>query len=231
MKSIIYNLFLISVGLNLFFNCSEKSVNPEMVDAPPQFVVLNVSLQEDSLGNISGYLEGELTADTIPTIEYIKINDSTYQCQPVVNLGYVTFSLKIGEGSISDIDVEVKTSIGSVQGSISAPDNITEVALVPDTDLVVNQSAKIQWKKSKADYYRYIIDTPGRNDNYGILTTNEISMNQFIRTEGAYQFFISAINGPLAEENATANMHGEGFGFLYFESQMEIMTFNVKGSV
>ncbi len=185
------------------------------------------------------YISGVVRADPIPTFEYYKAGGQMFSGDSLFwyNQGYISFgdwNLRITE-NLDPLTVEVKTSQGTVSGTITVPDTI-DTAFVnhPDT-LPIGQSLIVSWSGSGADFYNlYLyyewIDNQGywhyeyenevvKNSPY-TFPANTFPYNGIISYIG-----IRAMNGPFPQPGANGNMTGNGTGFLYYDND-RFYTFN-----
>lgn len=215
---------------SLLINCSEKTNNPQSSEPPPQYIILNANYVENSFGDTeddilsSGtILTGEIAAVQIPSIEYIKINDSIYTVNPSIGFGNITFSLQIDNNQVppEQLDVEIKTSVGIMYGSVTLPDTVTNLQLNPATPSK-SQPLTISWKSS-ADFFKY--SQSGRfGTSNGLTTSNEIryDTDDLRWMNGEYYFDVFPVNGPLPGES---NMTGDGVGFLTYKNKSNRISF------
>ena len=217
-------------------SCSKNSTEPEIIGEPDQLVLINIqpiNLQsiENGKATIRSVLsiDGSVVADTLPSIESVTVNDSTFLIESDFALGAITFSMIYDEevSSIENIDIEVKTSIGTLSGSIANPDTISNIAFNPALPIQPNQQLTVTWDKGNVQYYRFTLFSR-RSYLNEIVTTNKITIpaSQF-QSNGTYQLAICGVNGPVPQEGAEGNMGGVGAGFLYFTNNYQYFDITV----
>jgi hypothetical protein len=222
-----YSKIIISIYLIMLFavRCSKNSTEPEIIGEPEQFMVINIqpiNLQSIENGettiNSALRIDGKVVADTLPSIESVTVNESPFMVESGFEFGEKTFTIIYDKevSSIENINIEVKTSIGIMFGSVANPDTITNISFDPALPMQSNQKLTVTWDKGKVQYYRYLLFSR-RNYFQEITTTNkiEIPATQF-RSDGMYQLAVYGVNGPVPKEGTKGNMSGDGVGFLYF---------------
>jgi hypothetical protein len=218
-------LILICLVILLTADCSKNSTEPEMIGVPGQFIV--ISIQPVNLPNAENgeiiiqsalKIDGRAVADTLPSIESVTVNGIPFAVESGFEFGEKTFTIIYNNdvSSIENIDIEVRTSAGTLSGSVASPDTISNISFNPTLPIQSNQKLTIIWDKGNAQYYRYSLYSR-RNYFEEITTANkiEIPATQF-RSDGTYQLAICGVNGPVPQEGAKGNMSGDGVGFLYF---------------
>ena len=229
----------ISVCLILLFTagCSKNSTEPEINGEPGQFMVINiqpVNLQNIENGETTGRsalrIEGKIVADTLPSIESVTVNNATFTVESDFELGEKTFTILYEKdvSSIATVDIEVQTSAGTLSGSVSNPDTVSNIRFDPELPIRSNQKLTVKWDNGNVQYYHYLLFSR-RNYSEEITATNKIEIpgTQF-RSEGTVQLAICGVNGPLPQEGAKGNMTGEGVGFLYYMNHYQYFNITVE---
>ena len=220
----IYFIILLTVS------CSKNSTEPEIIGEPDQFMVINIEPinlesfeNEEIIIRSALSISGKVVADTLPSIEFVTVNDTTYMVESGLEIGEKTFSIIFDKevSSISNIDIEVKTSIGTMYGSIAKPDSISNISFNPALPIQSNQKLTVMWEKSNPQYYHYMLFS--RYNYFDEITkTNKIELPAIqFSSNGTYQLVIYGVNGPVPQEGAEGNMKGDGVGFLYFRNDYQ----------
>ncbi len=200
----------------------------------------DTALQNRTLADVeSTNVYGTVFADPVPTLEHIKVGQSTfaganyYEYLP----GYIMFGeyyygfsiyndyILIGT-DFTPLSIELKTSSGTLNGTISLPDTIQSVTVTIDDTIPVNQPIPISFSCSDADFYRVSFtyqhqDGPASYVSYEIdtfVTNKSVTFpgSKIPKNGNIYGFFVVPVNGPLPQAGANGNMTGEGVGYLYY---------------
>lgn len=123
------------------------------------------------------------------------------------------------------LDVELQTSLGKVNGNISLPDTIMKIELSETNNLPLSTLFTISWAGSNADFY-YVACDYKYNDNgmeYKYLADYTSDMH-YTFEDSIFSFngtisniIVQSINGPIPKVGAEGNMSGNGF--LYYSSK------------
>ena len=177
---------------------------------------------------------GVIIADPMPTFEYFKMGEETFSDEDYSHYlpGYIVFgdfSLNnntLITSNFSPLNVEVKTSLGLVTGSVNLPDVIDLISLSEYDTLALGEPFTINWTGSNADfynvncYYRWI-NNEGNTESADLqefVTGNSITYpgSEFMHNGEISFVYVQPVNGPLPIEGAEGNMTGDGNGFLYY---------------
>lgn len=182
---------------------------------------------------------GVVFADPIPSFEYYKMGDSTYSGEEYFNYypGYISFGdfndnvdVRL-TSNFNPLNIEVKTSLGKLSGSIVLPDTIVSLTLSEYDTLELGNSFTISWSGSNANFYtvycRYTwIDNDG-NWYYEYLNdfvsgTSITYPGSIFSHNGEIEYIgVQPMNGPIPVAGSEGNMSGEGSGFLYYQVEPE----------
>lgn len=174
---------------------------------------------------------GVVFADPIPSFDYLKLGNEISNWHEYYP-GYIAFGedLRI-TNNFHPINVEVKTSAGTVKGNISLQDTIDSINLSTYESLDLGESFTISWTGSNADFYLVYCDYEWKDNNgtwhYTDLDTfvtgNSVTYpgTIFIHNGEIDYIRVYPYNGPLPKEGAIGNMTGDGSGFLYYERSSE----------
>ena len=157
----------------------------------------------------------------------------------VVYFGYTYFgdndSTAMITSNFTPLDVEVKTSQGKINGTISLPDTIMTLGLSETSNLPLSTPFTISWAGSNADFYYVSFDYEYKdeNDNWQYEYFDEMTSDNSFTFPGSIFSYngeieyisIQPINGSVPQEGAEGNMSGDGSGFLYYW----VNTFNYEG--
>jgi len=179
---------------------------------------------------------GVVLGDPLPGFEYIKLGNTTFSGSNYCNYypGYVSIEDFGDEGDLmitsnyDPLNVEVKTSLGKVSGTITIPDTLTSISVSDDT-LQLGEPFTISWSGGNADFYSVYCDYEWKDNNdnshYTYLDTFVTGSSVtypgtiFIHDGEIDWISIYPYNGPLPKEGVEGNMIGEGSGFLYYENE------------
>ncbi len=234
--------FLVILFFSLInFNCEEETTSSngggttrqQIVTVWANYKIIYTANEQKVLADsANAYISGVVFADPIPTFEYYKAGGKIFNADTSFRYsnGYLGFG-QYGEVITEHLDpltVEVKTSQGTVSGTITVPDTI-DTAFVNHPDILpIGQSLIVSWSGSGADfyslYYNYEwIDNQGywhyeyenevvQNPPY-TFPTNTFPYNGII-----YFIDIQSMNGPIPQPGSKGNMTGNGTGFLYYDN-------------
>ncbi len=176
---------------------------------------------------------GELIGENITTIEYILIGTDTVAYGDSYsidrnNWGVINFNTPTGtfiEPSFPKRFL-IKTTIGSIEGTIVMPDSVKNIEYDKQDSLNVGESLLVNFTSEEGDYFKL---------NYALfyeLSTSPVTFNEFgekISREnsvlidstvtfrnGTLQISsIEIFKGPFPEDGSVGNMTGDGMGYLY----------------
>jgi len=185
--------------------------------------------------NTTGW--GVVFGDPLPEFTHLKLGETVFSGDEYSSVypGYI--GIGIGENdeeramitsNFNPLDVEVKTSLGTVNGTVSLPDTITAVTLSEYDTLQLGESFTVSWTGSNAEVYSVTIEYQwvDENDNWHYEWLDEFVTGNSIAYAGSIfshngeigYIRVQPMNGPLPEEGAIGNMSGDGSGFLYYIS-------------
>jgi len=166
-------------------------------------------------------LWGNLYSDPLTRVEYIKVGSEKYENDDY--FGYYGFEIEWEEIplplNLDPLNVEIKTQLGLLKGSVSLPDTINTIHSNVDDTLNIGQSLTISWTGSNFDFVSIIgwfyneewidLDT--------LISSNSVTFDGSIfNHNGDIHLYFIPVNGPIPVEGASSNMTGDGGGFLYY---------------
>jgi len=238
-SKIIY--LLLSAILLFYFNCEKSSVRSDGIISDQVAIVL-VYYNSSYLYNeqtVQKNLEptthvwGTLIADSTTTIEYFKAGGCVFDDKSYFNYddGVIYFGTLHTPlmGNVDPLEVEVKTSQGTLSGSVTIPDTIDTAYVSHSDTLRVNEPLTVYWDDTGADFFAIDISCSFTNSNSDDERVSAIAYNSpftfsgtsFANYRKINYFFISSFNGsyPLIASDSTyiggGNMNGTGKGFLF----------------
>ena len=240
MKRTLTILITLVVGI-LFFGCEgDNSTNSDSV-AQIMFVYAEHSNSYwDDQSDEEVFVEntmawGVVFGDPIPEFNYIKLGETTFSGDDYYEYypGYVGFGFgddadepAMITSNFNPLSVEVKTSLGKLNGSISLPDTIISLELSEHDTLQIGESFTISWPGSNAEFYSVYCNYEWRDENENwhwedlndFVTGNSITyLGSIFSHNGEIDYIhVQPMNGPLPEAGAEGNMSGDGSGFLYY---------------
>jgi len=177
---------------------------------------------------------GVLLADSTPVFEYFKMGKESFSDSEYVKLfeGYISFGDYDFDGNaiitsdFNPLNVEVKTSLGKISGSLNFPDKIQSIILSEYDSLALGDPFTITWTGSNADFYNVSCNYHWRDGdgNLGTTVLSEFVSDTSITFPGSLFLnngeinfiFVIPQNGPPPSDNSVGNMSGDGDGFLYY---------------
>ena len=141
-----------------------------------------------------------------------------------IGRNYTGSDIRIFE-NIDPLTVEMNTSAGVINGTVSLPDSVMNIQLDTTGHISVNTRFSVDWECQNADYFlvyvsQTIHDSLGTHHLYvnEIVTETAISFPDtlFSRPGRLSRFRITPINGPIPSDNMSPNMTGDGFGYLSY---------------
>lgn len=230
-KPIIF-LIIFSIAVFMLVSCEKNSTESESVSQ----IILVWAYHDydywDYETDERVYIEnteawGVVFADPLPGFDYLKLSNKISNSHEYWT-GYIGFGEDARITSNFDpLEVEVKTSFGKVNGTISLPDTITDLSLSEYDTLQLGESFTISWS-GNADFYSIYCEYEWIDDNDDwqytdldtIISGNSIIFPGIIFTHNGEISYIRVYqeNGPLPKEGAVGNMAGDGSGFLYYEN-------------
>lgn len=177
---------------------------------------------------------GVVFGDPLPAFVHLKLGETVFsgESSSTTYPGYVGFgNFENDENAMitsnfTPLAVEVKTSLGTVNGTVSLPDTITALTLSEYDTLQLGESFTITWSGSNADFYSVDCDYEwvDENGNWHWEDLREFVAGNSITYAGSIfshngeidYIRVQPMNGPLPEEGAVGNMSGDGNGFLYY---------------
>ena len=128
--------------------------------------------------------------------------------------------------NFTPLSVEVKTSLGTLNGSINLPDSIESLTLSEYSTLNLGQPFTITWTGSNANFYSVYCDYRWKDNNGNwqsadlndFVSGNSITYpgSVFIHNGEISYIRVQPMNGPMPGVGAKGNMSGDGSGFLYY---------------
>ena len=184
---------------------------------------------------------GVILSDTLPEFTHLKLNETVFSGDDYSEIypGYIIFgdndSTAMITSNFTPLDVEVKTSQGKMNGTISLPDTIMTLGLSETSNLPLSSPFTISWAGSNADFYAVSISYgyKDENDNWQYEYFDEMTSDNSFTFPGSIFSYngeidyitVYPINGTIPKEGAEGNMSGDGSGFLYYWAN----TFNYEG--
>ena len=178
---------------------------------------------------------GVVFGNPLPEFTHLKLGETFFIGNEYSEIfpGYVSFGNFNSDENImitsnfTPLDVEVKTSLGVLNGTITLPDTITTLTLSEYDSLQIGESFTISWSGSNAEFYSVSCDYEwvDENDNWHYEDLDEFIVGNSITYDGSIfahngeinYIRVQPMNGPFPENGAIGNMNGEGSGFLYYE--------------
>jgi len=243
MKSTFAILVLIFIGLSLF-GC-KNSTDTEVIISQVLFFYAyhSDSYWDDQIDEVV-YDEnttggGVVFANPIPSFEHYKMGTSTFGGEDYYRYypGYLSFGDfndnvdAMITSNFNPLNIEVKTSLGNLNGSVALPDTINLITLSEYVHLELNQPFTVSWHGSNADFYSVYCDYEwiDNNGNWHYEDLNDFVTGTSITYPGSIfshngeieYIRVQPFNGPLPGSGAVGNMTGEGSGFLYYQVDSE----------
>ena len=176
-------------------------------------------------------LDGGNMSDPLPALNPVKVGNQNYsenneQFEYYYDRGYIWFDTDDIELP-NPLSVEIKTSLGSVSGSEALPDTVTNLTFTTTDTLQLGQSLTISWTGSNADFYsiwgsyQWSDSTDYHYVNLDtILTATSVTYAGSLFTHDGFIYlgYLQSLNGPFPQSGSSANMTGDGIGFLYYEN-------------
>ena len=175
---------------------------------------------------------GLVLSDPLPGFTHIKLNETVFSGDDYseISYGYTYFgnndSTIMITSNFTPLDVEVKTSQGTLNGIISLPDTIMTLGLSETGNLPLSAPFTISWAGSNADFYyvAFDYDYKDENDNWQYEYFEEMTSGNSFTFPGSIfshngeinWIRVQPINGTIPQEGAEGNMSGDGSGFLYY---------------
>jgi len=186
---------------------------------------------------------GVVISDPMPEFTHLKLNETVFSGDDysIIYPGHIGFGSFDNDSTaritsnFTPLDVEVKTSQGKVNGTISLPDSIMTLGLSETSNLPLSTPFTISWAGSDADFYSvyFNYDYKDENDDWQYESFEEMTSDNsftfpgsiFSYNGGIKYIRIQPINGSVPQEGAEGNMSGDGSGFLYYWAN----TYNYEG--
>jgi len=234
-------LILISI---LFIVGCDNATEPDTKQSMFVYAQHDNSYYDDDYNSV--YIEntevfGVIFSDPLVEFTYLKLNETVFSGDDYSEIypGYTMFgdndSTAMITSNFTPLDVEVKTSQGMMNGTISLPDTIMTLGLSETSNLPLSTPFTISWAGSNADFYTvsFSYDYKDENDNWQYEYFDEMTTDNsftFLGSIFSYNGEINYItvqpsNGTIPKEGAEGNMSGDGSGFLYYWAS----TFNYEG--
>jgi len=173
--------------------------------------------QKVEIENTSG--GGVLFADPLPSFEYLKMGDITFTGSDYYSYrpGYLNFiddNLKEFRitSNFSTLNLEIKTSICKITGTIKLPKTIDALSLSEYNNVALGKSFTISWSGSNADFYsvRYSYNWIDDDDNRQYDGSEEfikgssftIPGSKLIHNGVIHSIGVQPYNGPFPEAGA-----------------------------
>lgn len=248
MKQILLVAIVSMIGLS-FFSCEDDNATNSNGDSASQIMfgyAEHANYYWDDQNDQMVYIEntwvnGYIDGDPMPELEYIKVGDNYYSgdyCSEYY-LGYLGFGMydQTGEpqritSNFDPLNVEVKTSLGKLNGTINLPDTITTVTFSEYDTLQLGEPLIVSWSGSNADFYDISLEYEWEDDEgyWGwtwidtFIVGNSITFpgSMFTHSGEIDYFYMEPVNGPFPRAGARGNMTGEGSGFLYYFNSSDV---------
>lgn len=244
MKEMLILTIALIVGLS-FLGCESNSTNSNS-DSVDQIAIVWAEYETEYWDEIADtlidspatFVMGVVFADPLPSFEYYKAGGKTYSGENSYEYfpGYIGFGVQTDwenyepvTTNLDPLDIEVKTSVGKINGSIVLPDTIEILTLSEYDTLQINEPFTISWSGSNADFYSVYcdydwIDEDGHwhdEDLDRFIIGNSITYpgSVFSHNGDIDYIRVQPMNGPFPEADAEGNMVGNGSGFLYYETE------------
>jgi len=236
---------LILLSIVLIVGCQGVLVEPDTQQM--MFIYANyANSYYDGYINETVYEEntvvgGFIVSDPIVEFTHLKVNETVFSGDDYssIQYGYTSFGRSDPTSRITSnftpLDVEVKTSQGKMNGTISLPDTIMTLGLSDTSNLPLSTPFTISWAGSNADFYYVSFDYEYKdeNDNSQWDYFEEMTINNsytfpdsIFSYNGEIDYIrVQPINGTKPQEGAEGNMSGDGSGFLYYWAN----TFSYEG--
>jgi hypothetical protein len=173
---------------------------------------------------------GVVLGDPLPEFNYLKLGETMFNTDEYYKYypGYLYVGLQrtIITDNLNPLNVEVKTSHGQMNGTISLPDEIDTLILSEYDNIQFGESFTISWSGSNADFYNIYFDYTwiDENDYWQWEDIEEFVTEDSYTYEGSNLLYdgeigyihVQPINGPFPREGSVGNMSGDGDGFLYY---------------
>jgi len=177
---------------------------------------------------------GVLLTDSTPTFDYFKMGSESFSDSGYVKFydGYISFGDYDFDGNaiitsdLNPLNIEVKTSLGTISGSINFPDEIESITLSQSDTLEIGEPLTISWTGSNANFYNvsYSYRWKDKNGKLGTTYFNEFTSDILMTLPGSLFdndgeiifLYVIPQNGPSPTDNEIGNMSGDGSGFLYY---------------
>ena len=236
---------LILLSIVLIVGCQGVLVEPDTQQM--MFIYANyANSYHDGYINETVYEEntvvgGIIVSDPIVEFTHLKVNETVFSGDDYssIQYGYTSFGRYDSTSRITSnftpLDVEVKTSQGKMNGTISLPDTIMTLGLSDTSNLPLSTPFTISWAGSNADFYNVSINYEYKDENDSLqyeYFQEMTSDNSFTFSGSIFSYngeieyiSIQPINGSVPQEGAEGNMSGDGSGFLYYWAN----TYNYEG--
>lgn len=177
------------------------------------------------------WVNGVVLADALPTLHSVVLNDEEFSGSSYWSYfpGYISFGawdhpIVIYSG-FDQIDVAVHMSVGTAAGTVSLPDEITDLEFSESESLDLYEALTVSWPEQDADFYYFSLDYEWGDFEYADVETfvsgNSVTIDgSFFSHDGIiWSVWVQPNNGPLPRLGATGNMSGYGSGYLYYSSE------------
>ncbi|MCK5087579.1 MAG: hypothetical protein KAQ90_08660 [Melioribacteraceae bacterium] len=175
---------------------------------------------------------GVVFGDPFPAFIHFKLGETIFSDDEYSEIypGYIGIGLDTEEpmitSNLNPLDVEVKTSLGQVNGTVFLPDTMRTLTLSEYDNLQLGESFTVSWSGSNAEFYQVSLNyrwvDENDNSHYEYLgefvSGNSITYpgSNFLHNGEISYISVQPINGPIPEEGTPGNMDGDGSGFLYY---------------
>jgi len=176
------------------------------------------------------WVYGEVHADPMPTQLSVTVNDDEFSGPSYWSYqqGYIYFgswedAIVIYSG-FDPLEVAVRTSAGTIAGTVSLPDEITHLELSEAETLELGESLTVSWPVQDADFYYFGLDYEWGDWEYAYVETvisgNSVTIDgSFFHSDGIiWSIWVQPTSGPMPRPGAIGNMSGYGSGYLYYSS-------------
>ena len=186
------------------------------------------------------WLNGVVFADPLPTLQSVELNDEEFSDPGL--WGYQEGYIYFGQGDypiavwsgFDPIDVAVRTSAGTVTGTVSLPDEITSLEFSESEALELGEALTVSWPGQEADFWYFELYYEYGDWEYEyfetIVSGNSVTIDgSFFSYDGIiWAVWIQPTNGPMPQPGATGNMSGYGSGYLYYSCESYWMDVSIQ---
>ena len=222
----------------IFYSCETTSTSytgSSLDSTQIQQVIIWAEHNNDSISYTD--VEGLVTSNSMRTLEldYIKLEDTKY-INYIHQGNYLSFSDFRIYSPPETINIEAKTSQGTLTGQTTLPQSPNNITTNISDTIGLNDSLQISWAEGQAEDYNIIAGyyyTIDKDTAEGIMTKNTtidtvvhsnsitLSSDKFQYNGILYDLNIKSINTPGEKEGEQGFMEivaGKGEGYIYYLS-------------